>query len=74
MFSPASPDLAGILVTIWSGLRGWPKDVQRAIFQPVAVCIFPMSALWLGAKGTVTPETIKLFVIGLPFLPMPQSR
>jgi len=60
--------LAGILVTIWSGLRGWPKDVQRAIFQPVAVCIFLMSALWLGAKGTVTPETIKLFVIGLPFL------
>jgi len=60
--------LAGILVTIWSGLRGWPKDVQRAIFQPVAVSIFLMSALWLGARGTVTLETIKLFVIGLPFL------
>ena len=60
--------LAGILVTIWSGLRGWPKDVQRAIFQPVAVSIFLMSALWLGAKGTITSETIKLFVIGLPFL------
>src|SRR5216684_4203861 len=29
--------LAGILVTIWCGLRGWPKDVQRAVFQPVAV-------------------------------------
>jgi uncharacterized membrane protein YfcA len=27
-----------------------------------------MSALWLGAKGTVLPETIKFFVIGLPFL------
>jgi uncharacterized protein len=60
--------LAGILVTIWSGLRGWPKDVQRTVFQPVAVSIFLMSALWLGAKGTVTPETIKFFVIGLPFL------
>ena len=60
--------LAGILVTIWSGLRGWPKDVQRAVFQPVAVCIFLMCALWLGAKGTVTGETIKLFAIGLPFL------
>lgn len=60
--------LAGILVTIWSGLRGWPKDVQRTIFQPVAVSIFLMSALWLGAKGTITPETIKLFLIGLPFL------
>lgn len=60
--------LAGILVTIWSGLRGWPKDVQRTVFQPVAVSTFLMSALWLGAKGAVTPETIKLFVIGLPFL------
>jgi hypothetical protein len=60
--------LAGILVTIWSGLRGWPKDVQRAVFQPVAVFIFALSALWLGAKGTVTLETVKLFVIGLPFL------
>jgi len=25
-----------------------------------------MTALWLGAKGTVTSETIKLFLIGLP--------
>jgi uncharacterized protein len=60
--------LAGILVTIWSGLRGWPKEVQRTIFQPVAVAIFVMSALWLGGKGAVTAETVKLFVIGLPFL------
>jgi hypothetical protein len=60
--------LAGILVTIWCGLRGWPKDVQRAVFQPVAVAIFVMSALWIGAKGTITADTIKLFVIGLPAL------
>jgi uncharacterized protein len=58
--------LAGILVTIWSGLRGWPKDVQRAIFQPVAVTIFLMSGLWLGVKGTITNDTIKFFVMGLP--------
>jgi uncharacterized membrane protein YfcA len=60
--------LAGILVTIWSGLRGWPKDQQRTVFQPVAVAIFLMSALWLGAKGAIAPDTIKLFAIGLPFL------
>jgi uncharacterized protein len=60
--------LAGILVTIWSGLRGWPKDVQRAVFQPVAVFIFAFSALWLGAKGAVTLDTVKLFLIGLPLL------
>jgi uncharacterized membrane protein YfcA len=60
--------LAGILVTIWSGLRGWPKDQQRAVFQPVAVAIFLMSAIWLGARGAVTADTIKLFAIGLPVL------
>jgi uncharacterized membrane protein YfcA len=60
--------LAGILVTIWCNFRGWPKDVQRTVFQPVAVAIFLMSALWLGAKGTVTAEMAKFFVMGLPCL------
>jgi len=60
--------LAGILVTIWCGLRGWPKDVQRTVFQPVAVATFLMSALWIGARGAITADTIKLFLIGLPAL------
>src|SRR6202048_5400924 len=60
--------LAGILVTIWCGLRGWPKDVQRTVFQPVAVAIFLMSALWIGARGAITADMIKLFLIGLPAL------
>lgn len=60
--------LAGILVTIWCGLRGWPKDRQRAVFQPAAVAIFIMSAAWLGAKGAVSADTIRLFLLGLPAL------
>lgn len=60
--------LAGILVTIWCNLRGWPKDAQRAVFQPVGVAIFLMTGLWLGAGGHVPAGTIKLFVIGLPVL------
>ena len=60
--------LAGILVTIWCGLRGWPKDQQRAVFQPVAVAIFAMSALWLGAKTAISSETVQLFFFGLPAL------
>ena len=27
-----------------------------------------MSALWIGARGAITPEVIKLFLIGLPAL------
>ncbi|MBR0716358.1 sulfite exporter TauE/SafE family protein [Bradyrhizobium liaoningense] len=60
--------LAGIIVTIWCNLRGLPKDVQRATFQPVAVVVFAMAALWLGVKGSLTVETARLFVLGLPFL------
>jgi len=60
--------LAGIIVTIWCGLRGWPRDVQRTVFQPVGVAIFAMSAAWLGVSGTVDAGTIRLFVIGLPIL------
>jgi uncharacterized membrane protein YfcA len=60
--------LAGIIVTIWCGLRGWPKDVQRTVFQPVGVAVFAMSALWLGASGAVNADTIRLFLIGVPVL------
>jgi uncharacterized membrane protein YfcA len=27
-----------------------------------------MSALWIGAKGAITADTVKLFLIGLPAL------
>ena len=59
---------AGILVMIWCGLRGWSKDEQRAIFQPVGVAIFAMSAVWLGGSGSISPDTVRLFLIGLPVL------
>jgi hypothetical protein len=60
--------LAGMIVTMWCGVRGWPKDVQRTVFQPVGVAIFAMSAAWLGARGKIGRETILLFMIGLPAL------
>jgi uncharacterized membrane protein YfcA len=59
---------AGILTTIWCGLRGWPRDEQRAVFQPIGVAIFAMSALWLGASGTLSVETVRLFLMGPPAL------
>ena len=60
--------LAGMIVTIWCGLRGWPKDQQRTVFQPVGVSVFAMSALWLGASGAIGFDTLRLFAIGLPIL------
>ena len=60
--------LAGILTTVWCGVRGWPKDEQRAVFQPIGVAIFAMSGLWLGMSGAVSTETAWFFVLGLPAL------
>jgi len=31
--------LAGIVTTVWCGMRGWGKDEQRAVFQPVGVAV-----------------------------------
>jgi uncharacterized protein len=58
----------GILPTIWCTLRGCPKNEQRSIFQPTGVAIFLGTTLLLGASGSVTADTLRLFVIGLPAL------
>jgi uncharacterized membrane protein YfcA len=60
--------LAGILTTIWCGMRGWPRDEQRATFQPIGVAIFAMSGLWLGVNGSITTDIAWFFVVGLPVL------
>jgi len=60
--------LAGIITTIWCGMRGWGKDEQRAVFQPIGVAIFAMSGLWLGVRGSISRDSIWLFIVGLPVL------
>jgi len=64
--SEGSTGLAGIPVVVWSTLRGWSKDEQRAVFQPVAITIFAMVLLWFTGRGMVTAATVWLFVLGLP--------
>lgn len=65
-FFGASTGLAGIPLIIWSTLRRWSKDEQRAVFQPVAIAVFLLTLLWFGGTGILTPATIRLFVVGLP--------
>jgi uncharacterized membrane protein YfcA len=60
--------LTGIIVTVWSQLRGWPKDAQRTVFQPVNLAAIVISAVSLSVAGAVTLETAKLYVLGLPVL------
>jgi uncharacterized protein len=63
-----STGLAGILVMIWSSLRGWPRDEQRAVFQPTGVATFLMIIIWMSGTETITTDMLRLFVIGLPTL------
>jgi uncharacterized protein len=60
--------LTGIIVTIWCQLRGWPKDEQRTVFQPVNLAAVVMSAVSLSIAGAVTLEVTKLYMLGLPVM------
>jgi uncharacterized membrane protein YfcA len=59
---------AGILTVVWSNMRGWPRDEQRAVFQPVGVAIFVLTVAWLGGRGAVSAQTVSLMAIGAPAL------
>src|ERR1700693_1748468 len=59
---------AGIVVVIWCQLRGWPKDNQRTIFQPVGFAVFVMSAISLSIAGDISAESVKLYLFGLPLV------
>jgi hypothetical protein len=59
---------AGILIVIWSGLRGWSRDVQRGVFQPASVVLLVMCMLALGVTGSIARDTATLAVLGLPAL------
>jgi uncharacterized protein len=60
--------LSGVFVTIWAGLRGWPKDQQRAVFQPFIIATFLMTAAWLVGRGAIDMAIIRSFLLGLPVL------
>jgi uncharacterized membrane protein YfcA len=60
--------LGGVIITVWTQMRDWPKDVQRTIFQPVILATMTMSAASFALSGAFTGDTVKLFFLGLPAL------
>jgi hypothetical protein len=63
-----STGLAGIVIVIWSNLRGWPRDEQRAAFQPTGVVTFLITLIGLGGIGAINFESAELFALGIPAL------
>jgi uncharacterized protein len=60
--------LGGVISTMSCQWRGWPKDVQRGVFQPVLFAAFVVINVSMGFAGALTADTLRLYVIGLPFL------
>lgn len=60
--------LPGFIITVWCQTRGWNKDEQRAVFQPVILAGMALIAISLSVTGAITIETLKLYALGLPAL------
>jgi uncharacterized protein len=58
--------LPGFVITIWSQLRGWTKDLQRAVFQPVMLAAIVMNVISLSIVGAITSDIVRLYLLGLP--------
>jgi hypothetical protein len=58
--------LPGFIITVWCQLRGWSKDLQRAVFQPVMLAASATNLLSLGIMGAVSADTLELYALGLP--------
>jgi uncharacterized membrane protein YfcA len=60
--------LGGVVSTISCQWRGWTKDFQRAVFQPVLFVAFVVISISMAVTGAITSDTLELFGLGLPFL------
>jgi uncharacterized membrane protein YfcA len=58
--------LPGFIITVWCQLRGWTKDLQRAVFQPVMLAAIVVNVISLGIVGAITTDTLQLYLLGLP--------
>jgi uncharacterized membrane protein YfcA len=58
--------LPGFIILIWCQMRGWPKDVQRGVFQPVLLAAIVANVISLSAAGAITADVLRLYVLGLP--------
>ena len=60
--------LGGVVSTISCQWRGWTRDAQRAVFQPVLFAAFVVISTSMAITGAFTPETLKLYGLGFPFM------
>jgi uncharacterized membrane protein YfcA len=59
--------LSGVLPAIWTQVRGWPKDVARAVYQPFIVMAHLTTLLLIGAVA-MDRRGLILLLLALPAL------
>ena len=67
-YNPLGTMHGGIISTLSCQWRGWSRDKQRSVFQPVLFAAFVIISISQLIAGSYTLETVKLYGIGLPFM------
>ena len=63
--------LSGPAPTIWSALRGWSKDVQRAVYQSFNLVMHAITLAVYGATGLITARAGWMFLLVAPAMVLP---
>ncbi len=58
--------MPGVIWTLWTSIRGWTKEEQRAVYQPLNIATVAFSFLSFAAGGLVTWEIGRLTLWVLP--------
>ncbi|MFN3655993.1 MAG: sulfite exporter TauE/SafE family protein [Pseudolabrys sp.] len=57
--------LSGPIITMWCALRGWPKDMQRSVYQPVILSGFVLTMISFAVSGKITWEVARIYSYGV---------
>lgn len=56
---------SGVLPTIWTQLRGWPKEMARGVYQPYILFAHLLTLITVGFVG-IEPRSWLLIILALP--------
>ncbi|AJC17690.1 sulfite exporter TauE/SafE family protein [Pandoraea sputorum] len=63
--------LVGVVPTLWCTLRGWDKDMQRAVMQIFFIVMHTLTITLYAVQGVITAQTLHVFAIAVPSMILP---
>jgi len=60
--------LSGLLPTIWVGMKNWPVNMQRGVFQPFVLIMHLSGLLIFSINGMITERTLYDLLWTLPVI------